>query len=50
MQNIIELVLGLALFHSLLSVYESIKNFKSTTKTARFYQGRSLDRKGKVIL
>ena len=50
MQNIFELVVGLALFHSLLSVWESIKNFQPSTKTARFYQGRSLDRKGKVIL
>ena len=50
MQNIFELVVGLALFHSLLSVYESIRNFKPTTKRQRFYTGRCLDQKGKVII
>lgn len=50
MQNIIELVVGLALFHSLLSVWESIKNFTPSVKTGRFYAGRCLDRKGKVII
>ncbi len=50
MQNIIELVVGLCVFHSLLSVWESIKNFQPSTTTTRFYQGRSLDRKGQVIL
>lgn len=50
MQNIFELVVGLALFHSLLSVWESIKNFTPSVKTGRFYAGQCLDSKGKVIL
>jgi len=50
MQNIIELVIGLALFHSLISLFESIRDFQPTTKRQRFYTGRCLDQKGKVII
>jgi len=52
MQNVIELVFGLALFHSLLSVWESFRDFQPTTKTKqqRFYTGRCLDQKGKVVI
>ena len=49
MQNIFELVVGLALFHSLLSIYESFRDFQpTTTNRQRLYQGRCLNNKGKV--
>ena len=51
MQNIIELVIGLCVFHSLISLFESIRDFKpTTTNRQRFYTGRCLNDKGKVIL
>ena len=49
MANIIEMIVALCVFHSLLSLWESIKNFQPTTKPQRLYSGRCLNDKGKVI-